>query len=998
MTVQVSTVEQQIPVAKLSVSHSGKLVTNSKVEVFGPALYAQLSPDERRQWLDRAREQMGVLSDVTLPARPDTSSEVVPFLHDLLCGRVEHLCTIPPAFPAIDTLPQGEDLSQEQRLTAYHAAFTPDMHVIMGLSGSDQWRVVAEIIRQATDAGARLLLVSPDPRELDSILELLSPCDHLFPIRLLSSDENLDRLSEVVRRLTPVGHEQGLQRQCRQQVQDGIARAELEVQATERQLQSWREWRDRTALWQTNHTLLEKWVAEHQAIPALVEAERQAGVPAATESGRFLTDLMAEQQRHTLRMQELNQTIQAAEAQVHERRIELEKWQAHVHAQEQVVDLKKKRNWLSLAWWKATLHGRSDERLTEFRLRAAEKDAELHKAEQFIQELRLQLEIEQQRHQSACEYILQAEIEFRRTTLEKNIHHLRNEQDAIMRAWSDTGNSSGRRGVWAQQPSPLVVVEEISRLEHHLQNAQTEVNRLCSLRQSTPLEGSKAGQWLTRYANLVSVPLAAIREPRTSAEPPFDLLVCLHTERLNTREFHNLGSYAQRWVWYGKPIPLTGEFKDNQATPYEKLVRNSYKPLSKTPCRWRHDGTRIQCEFQPADVNKVQYAEPLLDRPDVQLLFQQSDALSPAVLQAVSFPDNLFSFITAKRILAQELPERTISYRTSHPQWFMRGEDLVLAFACPLGCEQQLLERENGLQEAITHVTDEHGRKEWLTTELRFLACGRWTWPRVINWLKEYLGFDETGRFSFLMPKQDLGSRAAALLDQLYQSHGLPSVSNMPGRLLNSVASTCEVCWLPESLWGGLLEGPESLPAAWSRPIDLGDPRQRQRLPLALQNQLPNRGVVRLDEAIALVRLMEYHIRTGMLNSTHLDTLGKDCGEPTVIVLAQQAAQLSLLQVLWREREWWGSQPPRVRFSTIQLQQESRVDTAYISLFSSLGTSRLAFEDWLTILTASRHRLFLAGDFSLASDNSGPMEQFLAELRLCLTDPRWLPSAAGASA
>jgi len=141
--------------------------------------------------------QQGVLYAAQLTAVPTAPPERSVFpsllnghLHDLLPHR-------PKEIELFDT-----DLDAAQRQAVARADSTPDICLIEGYPGTGKSRVLAEIIRQASRRGERILLQAPTASAIDCILERLACGQGILAVRHLAADEKVEALSPCVRRQT----------------------------------------------------------------------------------------------------------------------------------------------------------------------------------------------------------------------------------------------------------------------------------------------------------------------------------------------------------------------------------------------------------------------------------------------------------------------------------------------------------------------------------------------------------------------------------------------------------------------------------------------------------------------------------------------------------------------------------------------------------------------------------------------------------------------------
>jgi hypothetical protein len=1001
MTAQVPPVAQDRNKAKAAGSRSSFPRVEARgsangAEPLWPACYVQATPAERQQWIQQALQQEGILHDLPPSSGSSVLAATSPLLHDLLDGRLERLFDVAPYLPLVS--PSEAAAAPPQQIAAC-AASTPDLFVLLALPGPERSRTIAEVLTQATSQGQRVLFVASETWLLDGVLEHLPPAGPQFALRLLAPGEDTEPLPKAVQALTAEARVHQLVDAAQRQQAEQAAQYQHAVEDAQRQLQRWTGWRERVAVWQTNHGQIEKWTAEHQALPDIVAKEREAAT-ATADNEQHVQAFHAENQRHEARLQELNRQIQTAEALAQERKQESEKWQSHVQTQEEVVASRKQRNWLSLSWWKSAFHGRSEERLAEFRLRATEAEQDAQKAHLQVNELKQQLEIERQRHHLACEQILSAETERRRTALEQKIQQLRAEQDAILRAWTEDGAHANHSRVWTEQPTPLVVIEEIRRWETALQAAQQLLTQPAPETALSLPDLAELRRRLPAYVNLLAAPLAALTlEANGAKEEPCDLLVCLQADRLQPREFHALAARARRWVWCGQPVLPAKRDDSGEPSPFAQLVQRLLGETACTPRRWQEEEHFLTCELQPiASADHLQ-SEPLVDHPDVTLHIHAPPGDMP-LLHAVAFPKTTFSLPQAKRFLATHLGELPLAPHAPTVTWHRTVDSLLATFATEGSESPQTITWERGIVETVVAFQRDNCR-EWQTQRLEFPCAQGWTWTEASLWLSTQIQLRDTGRLGCLPTSSGPRQEMLNLLRLLLEAHRFPiPVGATTGQESLSLPESRAVWWVPSKLFLTTVaeNGQERTPPV--RTLDLADPRQRHRIPPKLLADLPPRGMISLIEAQFLIRLLEHHLRTRFLEE---GTETGNHGGSKIVVLAQHPAQVSLLEALWRQTEWWDRQQPCVRFTTVSRFREQQAEVAYVSLFRPSDlSSAAAFSEWLTLLTVARRHLVLVGDLPgrtrLLGESAAAWSRFLPALQALEVDAAWLPVDEGVPA
>src|SRR5262249_46838959 len=117
------------------------------------------------------------------------------------------------------------------------------------------------------------------------------------------------------------------------------------------------------------------------------------------------------------------------------KRQELDKWLAHTHGQQQVLELRQQHRWLSFKWWRALFQGRVEERLKEFQCRSSEAGRAVTLAEEQITELNQNRESESQRHGAALAQIVASETANRVEVLNRRLGEAIGELDKCRERW-----------------------------------------------------------------------------------------------------------------------------------------------------------------------------------------------------------------------------------------------------------------------------------------------------------------------------------------------------------------------------------------------------------------------------------------------------------------------------------------------------------------------------------------------------------------------------------
>jgi hypothetical protein len=94
-----------------------------------------------------------------------------------------------------------DELTERQAEAVRKALATPDVCLIQGPPGTGKTRVISEIVRQATQANWKVLLVAPTHVAVDNVLERIGIQEEVSPVRCVRQ-EKLDYLPEHIQEFT----------------------------------------------------------------------------------------------------------------------------------------------------------------------------------------------------------------------------------------------------------------------------------------------------------------------------------------------------------------------------------------------------------------------------------------------------------------------------------------------------------------------------------------------------------------------------------------------------------------------------------------------------------------------------------------------------------------------------------------------------------------------------------------------------------------------------
>ena len=140
--------------------------TSPVLSLFAWEEHYQGSTSLQQQHYEQLAKKQGLLFSTQISDRPIDAS---PATTSLLQIDVNSLTPVQPL--ALEGIDVG--LDADQREAVGRALATPDVCLIQGGPGSGKSRLAAEIVRQASSRGQRILLVAPNSTAIDAVLEYL---------------------------------------------------------------------------------------------------------------------------------------------------------------------------------------------------------------------------------------------------------------------------------------------------------------------------------------------------------------------------------------------------------------------------------------------------------------------------------------------------------------------------------------------------------------------------------------------------------------------------------------------------------------------------------------------------------------------------------------------------------------------------------------------------------------------------------------------------------
>jgi hypothetical protein len=968
-------------------------------------LFASLSPDTQRELLDLADRQ-GVLYAHQLPAvnGVPVSNAAVKRLQAILEGQnadLEPVCPKPVAVS--DTV-----LDAGQRDAVARALGTPDLCLIQGLPGTGKSRTVAEIVRQATARGERVLLMAPTAPSFDRVLEQLQPCESVCAVRCLGREERAEQLSPAIRGLLYADQARSFQT-------NALRRAREAVQTSQEDCRRHAERDELGARLAVLAAQREQLDAQADAIKQQrADLPRQVAAEATENTGAALAERIKVRDEACRRLDTLLADLRKQQT---EQRARADELTAELATLRPLADAKKAGRWWSVAWWKATVQSDCVNRCLALEEQAEQTQRSLDKLTQQERDCERERSESERQFASVQERLLQEEIARRNCEFEIAESAIAQEKVRWQEAWDAVG-----RDVGAAPELPPATTDAIAVLR-----TTWTAQRLDAEKRS-----EFAAQWLAylledatalparfgNYVNVVAATTTALAaDPHFGDGAPhggiFDLLVLKDAEAIAESEFLAVARRARRWVLVGEPSVLVENAASHAAATnngergprvrlpaatrpaalhpgfFARVWQQLHSNPSKLPYAWRREKDRLCCQLRPVPPDQRNYleTESVADHPDIELRILTLPH-TPPFLTEIVFPPSM-SILDAKAYIFREVQELAVWAPAQSLHWTESASQTELQFdATPL-CETLALTVAPGVCERVAPLSalqqSRHATAQvWYTTALQFDRAAGWDRSRAGAWVGTQLGLNDSGRTCLLDVPHRMDGDLARFLSPL-----LPGVAY---RMLNSSGTgqvphcphyhaavefvpvpplTTDDATRPPSRPAVAARAAAPQPRAWKGgaglEMDLSDWRFREHFPGELRPLLPKQGLVNYLEAQAVVRTLEslvqdYRARApenGSKRDCH-------CGEGALVVLALYPAQVELIRQLVRQSAALTASGVAVEVETPETVCRRDCSVLLISLTRSHTHRAVSYADdpqrLVKALTRARSRLILFGD------------------------------------
>jgi hypothetical protein len=996
-------------------------------------MFQALSSSQQSELLSLA-ERQGLLYAHQLP--PLLNGAVADSNHSLL-GRLlnDQDGTLDPSHPdpisVIDS-----DLDPTQREAVSRAVHSPDVCLIQGLPGSGKSRVAAEIITQAAARGERVLLLAKSPAALDRVLEWIGARPELLAVRCLDSNESLDKLPDSSRSCSFAEQARRLAAHAHDRTRTDLAAAEERCVALRRDKAAWPMLNELACSWEALERKLLAISSKHAQLGAEVENEA-AGTHTSQSATVFVARILACTRSHHEECSRLWAELADLRRQIDLDEAELAEVTAKLATLRPFAQVKDRRQWWTVTWWRATLRrdwrdlyedAETTRQNTEDQLdRSRNRIAEVHRRRQQADEA-----FENERGQ-----IIEREIAFREKVVNQEEAVIRHEQTLLEQKWKIL-----RAGLSPYTSAPGEITS--AAVESACRQWQTDLeNEECQQKLRHEwlryLERGKdaLASRLPEFVNVVAATPAALdRDPHfgnhvtnghvnmPSARPPtpgrggevaqFDLLVFEDADQLTDAEFAQMAGRARRWTLLVDRIPVcrgaparehgssAKEISRASARPqpFQRLWQRLHCDALSLPYAWIQDNKRLRCRLQSVLPNQHQWieVEKVADSPDIELHILAIPDCPPKLVE-VAFPLSI-SVGQAKQFIFRELGELPVKGRNRYLRWVEEPERVVLGLSDESQEGSFALELEAGVRERlITPPTggDHSTLVVWHTCSLEFDKRFGWDRRRAENWIHQYLGLRDSGRTVVLERLHRLAPSLREFVNTVLDGEDARLGEETPSPLTQAdrAAEFIPVPARVESKDSIRDQGKTRKLATVSeasRPsqskggagfeVDLAGTRQQDRLPGELYVSLPPAGTVNYYEAQAVMHKMAELAHYYATPNQATPAIRAEKLRPSIAIIALMPAQVELLRSLIRQLpasvttafDW------RVAGPTEFCHREA--DIVLLSLTRSHTHRAVAFsedpKDLVLAFTRARSKLIVFGDLGTLLRRSqwqGPLDR-----------------------
>jgi hypothetical protein len=494
------------------------------------------------------------------------------------------------------------------------------------------------------------------------------------------------------------------------------------------------------------------------------------------------------------------------------------------------------------------------------------------------------------------------------------------------------------------------------------------------------------------------------------ARKTFDLLILENSELIGEAELLQAVRRARRWVLVGQPVP-TGE--PSADPPPDRITRKAVQPLHRghaavvgqrpfqrlwerlhceprsLPYSWLQENGQWCCRLRSvsAEERPRLESERVADCPDIELRILAQPQMAPALAEVV-FPRSM-SLIEAKQFIFHELQELPIQAPGHGYFWSEEPDKLVLRLcSAAAAVEASPVPLQSGICELVVpgaiqsngetaHPLPGH------TCSIEFDRHAGWDRPRAEEWLRRHLGVRDWARtVQLAIPYRMHADLAAVVFDLLLLPpllHGRPAAGAEPLVSQDGHTAAVEFVPVPSLACNGESQKLSKIPAVKPdagrrvagslRPrvpkatgagleLELGDPKQRDRLPAEVRPALPQQGIVNWAEAQAIIQVLEDLAQRSAQENAQTT--------PAVGVIALRHAQVELIRTLIGHSPLLASSRLAISVGEPSAFQQREFGIVLLGLTRSHSHRAVPYTDGPHILAAAmtraRAKLVLFGD------------------------------------
>ena len=892
----------------------------------------------------------------------------------------EHASALPPNIPTTLTF-IDEKLDRWQREAVEKALSTPDVFLLRGNPGSGKSRVVAEVIRQASKRGQRILFLARFPAAIDRVLGSLGFDGDSLALRCLDPGEIEQQINPSVRSLLIENRVLELTTRALQAGNRELAEATLTSQNLDAALTTL------PALQETIEKSRKLGVARHEleAKHSHLDSELQAlsEFPETNRQDHPLAQKLAGLKQEGARQAvEADSSISRQESTLAANRDSLASVHTELAALEPLRQAWSAGTIWTSQWWKALLGPEQRRRAAELAKQADGLDSTIEQETKELDSARLERQRMLERTVSACAEALAEERSRREsqfTAAQADLNH-QNEQLTVLQT-EQLDQLAKLVGFPLAHPldierQRLVLSERKAQTLLQLERAKQWLDVLGkqpqalrdALIEHTLLTGATAAGWEAERSKL----------PGASASL-FDYLILEDADQFTAAECAGFAKLSRRWVLVGSDQPA-GSFlalesltnpagRDKGALSPPSFFAEIWNRLHPSPVQlpysWVQEGNQIVCRLRqvaPEQRNWIE-AERLADHPQIVLHILALPRSQPVVAE-VLFPAS-FTIEKAKQFILHELQELAIHASEGSLRWFDEHADrLVLQLADDSCQHHATVDLEPGVRERLhpcaSGPASSSSAVAWRTCCIEFDYNAGWRRNSAEDWIERHLGLRDLGRAVQLHTLHRHSPGLALFVKSLLASLAGASSQN-PTQLEDWHSEEIEFVAVPPSQEASRGERGPSPARTRSAgfELDMSDARNRDRLPADLRTGLPPTGFVNLSEAQALTRHLEDLLRGQLPHGTE-NSPGQ------IFVIALYEAQAELIRRLAKKSTLLSSQAGMFEVGVPGDFVHREAGRVLLSLTRSHTHRATPFgagtKDLLTALTRAQHKLVVFGD------------------------------------